>query len=61
MTLMALYRAQRNQWNCEVQIMASLSFGPEHNHMNQASSLLFLDVLELLTGHLGEQLFIYVI
>lgn len=41
--------------------MAFLSFGPEHNHMNQAASLLFLDVLELLTGHLGEQLFIYVI
>lgn len=51
---MTRYRAQGNQWKCEVQIMVFSSFGPEHNHVNQAASLLFLDILELLTAHLGE-------
>lgn len=47
----------RNQWKCKVQIKPFLSFGPELNHLNQAVSLLFIDVLELLTAHLGGATF----
>lgn len=47
----------RNQWKCKAQIKPFLSFGPELNHLNQAVLLLFIDVLELLTAHLGGATF----